>query len=70
MNRPTPSISIYRNIAGGDWVAYKGQFNKQEIQRWIKRNIFEHLPEAGIENINHVLSGNDKAFLILDGGEF
>lgn len=50
--RPNPSLSIYRNINNGEWLMYRGVFEKGEMLRWIMGNVNDPLKEFKGEELD------------------
>jgi len=68
LNRPSPSLSIYRKIGGGDWQLYKGNFDKADMDKWIQHNIMDPLKELTIENLEKMFRESHPGFILLSYG--
>lgn len=70
LNRPVPSLSLFRRIGEGDWLLYRGAFAPAEIDRWVRRHVTEQLPELTAEELERLLREDRRGLIVLDFGEF
>lgn len=70
LTRPNPSLSIYRKINNGEWLMYKGIFEKTEIINWVLKNTVDPLKDLTPEEIDSFFVDSHKGFILLDFGQF